>query len=260
MIRLACILALALALTACGAGNTAAPADAAADAAVDAAPAEDAPQDDAAGWGTTGARVVTARMRRPIDIAGPGPEYEPHLASVTVLLARPVADGLEVRAGHVSFVVEDGGVGLGYEDDLTPVAVSAAPGEPYEGDGGARRPFTTEAATWRLLLSPGGPLTVHNAVIRGSLDDRGLPTSNDPPLGGTVTGCFTRDEAGQLYIPVLGITLLELITSSGGSVDVDCSGSGALDGFSFEMQFGGEPIELQDLPDLDGGQRNPDGG
>jgi len=243
----------ALALAACG-STPAAPADAAVDAAAaqtDAA-VDAAPQSDAAGWGTTGARVVRSVNVKPWSIAcGSGPCGEPILSFETVLRARPVA------------VVDlDAGVGLGYQDDLTPTTVPADVGTTYDTATGPRRPFaTTEPAVWAFAIDPDAPvLHVRDAVFTGSLDARDDPTSSDPAMGGTITGCFTCDEARSLLLPLLGETLLELLESSGASTDVDCTGSGTLDGFSFEMQFAGEPVELRDLPGQDGGQDDHDGG
>ena len=255
-------LLLAVAVAACGPSAAGEQADAAVDAADDAA-AVDGPQADAASWGTTGARLIHARMMRPWGAIAcdPNPCNAPSLPAAIVLRARAAADGVELRVGMAGSVT-DGGVALDYGDNLTPAVVLAEVGQPYDGASGPRRPFVTVTpASWLLPLVPAQPyLPIRNATFGGSLDAQGVPTSNDPALGGTITGCFTRDDAGRVYLPSLSQNLLQLIESSGGAIDVDCGGSGGFDGYRFEAQFEGVAVEVREPQGLDGGPWDHDGG
>jgi hypothetical protein len=200
-------------------------------------------------WPATGARMTNAVFVRP-EALRPGCDINPCPTRVDmklVLRARSTAGGVGVRGGVVASVT-DGGVGVRFADRLTPATVLADVEAPYAGDAGTRRPFATVAPVlWDFEFAVGQPsLPIRKTVISGSLDATGLPTSSDPRMGGKVEGCFTRQDAERIYIAVLSQTLEELIESSGGQVDVDCTGSGTLDGYALELSFEGEAIELQE--------------
>ncbi len=240
-------LPLVLMLAACGRATGGGDhADGGAADAADAAPAVDAIVSDAGPWRPRAALLTRSRWMRPALVCGDFAPCPIAYAPPLVLRARSVSAGVELRGGSVEGVT-DGGVASGYADRLTPVSVVAEVGAPYEDAAGLpRRPFATVAAVVLSLTPQYGqpPLPIRNAVISGSIDAADVPTSNDPELGGKVEGCFTRDDAEQIYLQVLTMTLRQLLEGNGNVLDADCTGGGTLDGYAFEAMFEGEVVEL----------------
>ena len=144
-------------------------------------------------------------------------------------------------------------------------------GDQELNDGGvAKTPFETLGEfnmRFQIVGSetdPEPPLYIWGAKLTGTVDADLIPTSNDPPLGGKLTGCFTahgepgKAGAADIYIKLLSETILELIESSGGVMDMDCNSSGSNNGYAFEIEWDSNEITDLTIDPGDGGVAQQD--
>jgi hypothetical protein len=202
-----------------------------------------------------GGRWTGIKMNKPESIATIANLQLPPLFAdgtfVIILRTEPLSSTAINLHGGDGVKMSDDPLMYTFKEGFNPTpAVVSTIGDPDTNDAGvAKIPFAT-AGDFQMnfqfvgnATDPQPPLYIWKAKITGTMDDQGVPTSNDPPLGGKMTGCFTahgttgKAGAADIYITLLSSTILELINSSGGSMDMDCTDSGSNDGFAFEIQW-----------------------
>jgi len=214
------------------------------------------------GVGMRGARWTSFLLDKPESIKTIAniqlPGYVKDGTIVVILRTTPGIPGASVGLhGGDGVKTSDDPLTYTFREGFIPETVSAAIESPFTGtDGLQYTKFDTSGSQfdWTFLFLPDQPpLYIYNAKLTGTLDADGIPVSTDPPgLSGRFSGCFTPTalEAGKygaadVYIEVLSQTLLDLIQSSGGQLDADCTGSGSNNGYLLEAEW--EATEYVDL-------------
>jgi hypothetical protein len=213
----------------------------------------DAGSNDVAAWPAIGTRWSLIRQSDPpngarcviVECPGCLPD-DPVVMSTTVLLrASPFSGGLLLRAGTGAQVSDDP-VTFSFADRLEPVEIATSrEGVPLDGGTGQR--FASESPfVWQLDVLQGQPsLELQQATVSGFLDADGLPTSELPPMSGTMGGCLGATSAGLVYVEVLSQTLREFLE---GCRPLDCSttAAGDADGWILEFQWQAEVVEIHE--------------
>jgi hypothetical protein len=202
-----------------------------------------------------GGRWTNLKMNKPTSIATIANLQLPPLFAdgtfVIILRTVPLSDTAVYLHGGDGVKASEEPLTYTFKEGFNPnPQVISTLGDADTNDAGvAKIPFQT-AEDFQMnfqfvgnATDPQPPLYIWKAKITGTMDGQGVPTSNDPPLDGKMTGCFTahgtpgKAGAADIYITLLSQTILELITNSGGAVDMDCTDSGSTDGFAFEIQW-----------------------
>lgn len=155
--------------------------------------------------------------------------------------------GLLIRGGSCRPDPDVAGSCL-FVDQLTPVQVAAVTGAAIVTDAGVRTPFeTTTPFSWPLTIIPQqAPLEVTNASMTGTLDADQVPTSDLPPMAGTLTGCLTRASTEAIYLEILGMTLEQLLVGCGATPGCDSTGGGGLDGYVLTAHWSGQRVAIEE--------------
>ena len=196
---------------------------------------------------TTGARLTKLHVARPTSLAtlwNLGLETPLADGSRVLLVAAQTQSGTTAIFGGTGEPVAGHPGTYTFVNSMTPTSVLAETSPRADG----RTDFTTVTAfDWEVPFHPQEPwMPLHHATLAGSLDPQGVPTSDVPPLSGTLRACFTVEEAKALYVHVLAESVYDLSTSTQGHPDADC-GSGTIDGYTFEAQW--EATEVVQLVD-----------
>jgi hypothetical protein len=185
-----------------------------------------------------GARVCGC-LQRPgyfCNIGMPGPcEVESDVPNFVMATADEGVGGISLVGGHGVPAMVDGGLteihGLEkpFRLDGQPARVLVV----VDADGN----FTTDPGAqvfeWEVEALPSQPrLPLRGVSVTGVLDAAGRLSQ-----GGHIVGCYTPESAAAIYLEVLSQTLLELCESSGEALDCDATGSGAVDGYTFDLKW-----------------------
>ncbi|MBI5482060.1 MAG: hypothetical protein HY906_24610 [Deltaproteobacteria bacterium] len=218
-----------------------------------------------------GARWNQFKMIKPESIATLAniqlPGYFADGTIVVILRTEPLdsasvwlhgGDGTKTSDDPLAYTFKEGFIPPSVLSYLDP-AVTGTDGKTYT-------PFRTAAQfEWTFKFLPSQPpLYMYKASLTGKLDPDMIPTSSDPPgLSGTFKGCFTptalepgKYGAEDVYLDVLSQNLKQLIESSGGVIDTDCTGSGSNNGYLLEAQWESRDENMDLTPDTgstDGG-------
>jgi hypothetical protein len=228
----------------------------------DAVPAEGGPTEagptDGGPWPARGARWTRVNMIQPVSIATiANLELPPLYADgtfVTIVSSRNAGASPFELWGGVGVRSSDGGAaiysfvpnlevnGVAGPVPATRGTVNGAGGYPF-----AAAPPAGSTFEWSMPFVTDQPwLPLHKVSVSGTLDPDTapalLPTSARPAMSGVLEGCFTQEDAAATYIMVLGQTLEEVVQSSGGDVDEDCTGSYILDGYHLKMTWQADEI------------------
>jgi hypothetical protein len=223
-----------------------------------------------AGVQMRGARWYQFLMQKPESIATLAniqlPGYFKDGTIVVILRTEPGIPGASVALhGGDGLKINDDPLTYTFREGFIPETVSATIGTPYTGtDGLTYTPFETSSQfDWTFKFLPDQPpLYIYNATISGNLNPDALPTSTDPPLSGTFSGCFTPRANGDkygaedVYLEVLSQNLLQLIQGSGGQMDAECTPNGGVpNGYLLQAKWdASEILELTpETPATDGG-------
>jgi hypothetical protein len=201
---------------------------------------------DAGVWPAAAALWTSFRILRPCVfppecINGPCP-----VGFVVLVRTRLAGGGAEVRGGSGQLVSSDP-PSYTFWDGFHPTVASGQ----VESSGGGTDPTfgTSTPVLWSLaVLFDQKPIDVYQALIGGTLNADGVPTSAAPPEAGTLTGCLSAQSTERVYIAVLGENLRQFLEACGATLDCSTSGSGTPDGYALEARWEGQAVTLVDSP------------
>jgi hypothetical protein len=205
---------------------------------------------DVAVWPQIGTRWSTVYQSEPsinechVEYPPPHSPYPP--ATTLLMRVLPRDGGLLLRAG-TGTQVSDAPATYTFTDRVVPTAI-AVDLEQLEGDGGTAQRFTSRSPfVWQFdWFADQPPLEVQSVSLAGYLNADGLPTSDSPPLSGTMSGCFTPEAAETQYFAPLAMTVRQWLEAC--LIPLKCSTTGGsdLDGWTFELQWEAEVVEIKD--------------
>jgi hypothetical protein len=209
--------------------------------------------DDAAVWPHVGVRWTAMDKPGP-PITGSRyciveqPPSDSPVPPRTTLLMRilPLDDGLLLRAGTGTQVSDTPAV-YTFLDRLIPTEITVDV-EEVETDGGTARRFTSRSPfVWQFdWLPQRPPLELQSVSLAGYLNADDLPTSDSPPMSGTMSGCFTPEAAETQPLETVPMSLREFLEECGLPLDCNTTGGGDPDGWTLEFHWQAEVVEIKD--------------